>query len=62
MLKGYRSHIINGLAAFAAIIALPDVGGLVDPMYIKYVVAAQGIIAIIMRQLTTTPVGVSAES
>ncbi len=56
-LKGYRSHIVNGLAALIAVIALPEVGGIVPSEYAAYIPLVQGALAIIMRQLTTTPVG-----
>ena len=59
MLKGYRSHIINTLTALVAILALPQVSGLLPEGSEPFVAAFQGIVAIIMRQLTTTPVGVS---
>lgn len=58
MLQGYRSHVVNGLTAVIAILALPDVTGLIPPEFVKFIPAVQGIIAIVMRQLTTTPVGV----
>ena len=57
MPKGYRSHIVNVLVAVAAILAMPEIGGLIPPEYVKYVPAVQGIIAVVMRQLTTTPPG-----
>lgn len=56
-MKGYRSHIVNALAAVAAILMMPGVGDVIPPQYIKYVPLVQGAIAIIMRQLTSTPPG-----
>ena len=55
--KGYRSHWVNGLTAVIAILALPDVTGLIPAEYVKFLPAVQGLIAVIMRQITTTPVG-----
>lgn len=57
MFKGYRSHVVNGLTAVIAVLALPEVSGLIPPEYVKFVPAVQGVVAIVMRQMTTTPVG-----
>jgi hypothetical protein len=61
-MKGYRSHIVNGLAMTAAILMMPGMGDVIPPSYIKFVPLVQGAIAIIMRQLTTTPPGQAGPS
>ena len=58
-MRGYRSHVVNTLAAVIAILALPDVTGLIPAEYVKFLPAIQGAVALLMRQMTTTPVGVS---
>jgi hypothetical protein len=57
MLKGHRSHIVNILTAVIAILALPEVGGILPPEYVKFVPVVQAVVAVIMRQVTTTPAG-----
>lgn len=56
-MRGYRSHVVNTLAAVIAILALPDVTGLIPAEYVKFLPAIQGAVALLMRQITTTPVG-----
>jgi len=56
-MKGYRSHVVNGLAMVAAILMMPGIGDVIPPEYVKFVPLVQGAIAIAMRQMTTTPVG-----
>lgn len=56
-MKGYRSHTVNILTAIAAIVALPQVSGVIPPEYVVYIPLIQGAIAVIMRQVTTTPPG-----
>jgi hypothetical protein len=58
-MKGYRSHIVNGLVMVAAILALPEVTGVIPAQYVKFIPMVQGIVALVMRQITTTPVGQS---
>jgi hypothetical protein len=61
-MKGYRSHLVNGLAMVAAILMMPGIGDVIPPEHVKYVPLLQGVIAIIMRQLTTTPAGQAGRS
>ena len=58
-MKGYRSHIVNLLTAIVAIIALPEVSGVLPQEYVVFIPMVQAIIAVIMRQITTTPPGKS---
>lgn len=58
-MKGYRSHIVNVLTAIVAVLALPEVTGVLPQEYVVYIPMVQGIIAVAMRQITTTPVGKS---
>lgn len=60
MLRGYRSVIVNVLAAASAIVALPEVTGILPEGSEPLVIAAQGVIAVVMRFLTTTPIGRAA--
>lgn len=56
-MKGYRSHTVNILTAVIAVLALPEVSGAIPPEYVVYVPMVQAAIAVIMRQVTTTPPG-----
>lgn len=58
-MKGYRSHAVNILTAAIAILALPEVSGLVPQEYVVLIPAVQAAIAVAMRQITTTPAGKS---
>jgi hypothetical protein len=58
-MKGYRSHLVNVLTAVLLVLASPDVLGIIPEAYLTYVPAVQAVVAILMRQITTTPVGVS---
>lgn len=47
---------VNTLTGIAAILALPQVSGLIPPKGVPYVMAAQAIIAVVMRRFATVPV------
>ena len=58
-LKGYRSHVINVLTGLALILASPAVLDIIPAAWLPYVPAVSAVIAVVMRQITTTPVGQS---
>lgn len=58
-MKGYRTIIVNVLTVATAIIALPEVTGLIPADGIPYLLAVQGAINIAMRFVTSTPIGVA---
>lgn len=50
-----KSFWVNTLTAVALILALPEVSGLVPPQFVKYFIAVQAIVAVVMRRFTDTP-------
>jgi len=50
-----KSFWVNTLTAVALILALPEVSGLVPVQFVKYFIAIQAIVAVVMRRFTETP-------
>ena len=50
-----KSFWVNTLTAVALVLALPEVSGLVPVQFVKYFIAVQAIVAVVMRRFTDTP-------
>jgi hypothetical protein len=61
-MKGYRTIIANILVGAVAVMALPEVLDLIPASGLKYVIAGQAVMNIILRVITTTPVGQSGDA
>ena len=60
-MKGYRAIVLNVVVGLGAILALPEVTGLIPQESVKYVIAAQAVMNVVLRFLTTTPIGESEQ-
>lgn len=60
-MKGYRTVVVNILTACVIILALPEVTNIIPHEAAPYLVAAQAIINVVMRVITTTPIGKSED-
>jgi hypothetical protein len=58
-LKGYKTVIFNSATAAAALAQYTDLVQIVAPEYVPLALLVVGIANLVLRYLTTTPIGVS---
>jgi hypothetical protein len=58
-LKGYKTVIFNSATALAALAQYADLVQVVAPEYVPLVLLVVGIANLVLRYLTTTPIGVA---
>lgn len=56
-MKGYRTIAVNILVGLGVLLASPDILNLIPKEAMPYIVAGQSIANILLRLVTTTPVG-----
>lgn len=61
-MKGYRTVVLNIVMGLGLVLASPDVMALIQPHHVKYVVAFQAVLNIVMRVITTTAFGQKDEA
>jgi hypothetical protein len=58
-LKGYKTVVFNSATAVAALAQYTDLVQVVAPEYVPLALLVVGVANLVLRYLTTTPIGVS---